>query len=57
MTEQITDEFILWPYITYKSRFIFFWACMLGGVTQFLINMEIERWTLATGESAKEREG
>ena len=47
-----SGEFILWPYITYKSGFIFFWACMLGVVTQFFINMEIERWTLATGESA-----
>ena len=47
-----SGEFIFWPYITYKSGFIFFWACMLGVLTQFFINMEIERWTLATGESA-----
>ena len=47
-----SGEFIFWPYVTYKSGFIFFWACMLGVATQFFINMEIERWTLATGESA-----
>lgn len=47
-----SGEFVFWPYITYKSGFVFFWACMLGVVTQFFINMEIERWTLATGESA-----
>ena len=47
-----SGEFILWPYITYKTGFIFFWACMLGVITQFFVNMEIERWTLVTGESA-----
>ena len=47
-----SGEFILWPYITYKAGFVFFWACMLGVVTQYFLNMEIERWTLATGESA-----
>jgi hypothetical protein len=47
-----SGEFIIWPYITYKSGFVFFWACLLGVVTQFFVNMEIERWTLATGESA-----
>jgi hypothetical protein len=47
-----SGEFVFWPYITYKSGFVFFWACMLGVITQYFINMEIERWTLATGESA-----
>ena len=47
-----SGEFILWPYITYKAGFVFFWACLLGVVTQYFLNMEIERWTLATGESA-----
>jgi hypothetical protein len=47
-----SGEFILWPYITYKSQFIFFWACVLGVTTQYFLNMEITRWTLATGESA-----
>lgn len=47
-----SGEFIFWPYIVYKSQFIFFWACLLGVATQFFLNMEIARWTLATGESA-----
>ena len=47
-----SGEFVLWPYITYKAGFIFFWACILGVITQYFLNMEIERWTLATGESA-----
>jgi len=47
-----SGEFILWPYITYKSQFVFFWACILGVATQYVLNMEVTRWTLATGESA-----
>jgi hypothetical protein len=47
-----SGEFIFWPYITYRSGFVFFWACLLGVITQFFLNLEIERWTLATGESA-----
>lgn len=47
-----SGEFVLWPYITYKFGFGVFWACMLGVLTQYFINMEIERWTLATGETA-----
>jgi hypothetical protein len=31
---------------------VFFWACLVGVATQYFINMEITRWTLATGESA-----
>ena len=47
-----SGEFVLWPYITYKFGFAVFWACMVGVLTQYFINMEIERWTLATGETA-----
>lgn len=47
-----SGEFVLWPYITVQSQFIFFWACMLGVTIQYFINMEIARWTLATGETA-----
>ena len=46
-----SGEFIFWPYITYKTGFVFFWACILGVITQYFLNMEIERCTLATGES------
>ena len=47
-----SGEFIIWPHIVYKAGFVFFWACMLGVITQYFLNMEIERWTLVTGESA-----
>ena len=47
-----SGEFILWPKIVHSLGFVFFWACLLGVFTQFFINLEIERWTLATGESA-----
>ncbi len=47
-----SGEFILWPNIVYHSQFVFFWACLLGVGTQYFLNMEITRWTLATGESA-----
>ncbi len=47
-----SGEFVLWPYISYQFGFAVFWACMVGVTTQYFINMEIERWTLATGETA-----
>ena len=47
-----SGEFVLWPYITFKSQFVFFWACLLAVVMQYFLNLEIMRWTLATGESA-----
>lgn len=46
-----SGEFVLWPYISYQFGFIAFWACLVGVTTQYFINMEIERYTLATGES------
>jgi hypothetical protein len=47
-----SGEFILWPYITFRSQFVFFWACLAAVVMQYFLNLEIMRWTLATGESA-----
>lgn len=47
-----SGEFILWPYITFQTQFVFFWACLVGVTMQYFINMEITRWTLATGENA-----
>lgn len=47
-----SGEFVLWPYLTYRSGFIFFWACILGLTIQYFLNMEIARWSLATGETA-----
>jgi hypothetical protein len=47
-----SGEFVLWPYITFKTQFVFFWACLLAVVMQYFLNLEIMRWTLATGETA-----
>ena len=47
-----SGEFILWPFIASQAGLIFLWGAVLGVVTQFFLNMEIERYTLATGETA-----
>ncbi|MGH3731516.1 MAG: Nramp family divalent metal transporter [Micromonosporaceae bacterium] len=47
-----SGEFILWPYISSQVGLVFLWAALVGLATQFFINMEIERYTLATGETA-----
>jgi hypothetical protein len=46
-----SGEFILWPYIASQVGLVFLWSAALGVVTQFFLNMEIERYTLATGET------
>ena len=46
-----SGEFILWPYIASQVGLVFLWAAVLGVVTQYFLNMEIERYTLATGET------
>ncbi|MGW5055615.1 Nramp family divalent metal transporter [Actinokineospora sp. NPDC004072] len=47
-----SGEFILYPYIASQVGLVFVWAALVGLVTQFFLNMEIERYTLATGETA-----
>ncbi|MDA0634958.1 Nramp family divalent metal transporter [Nonomuraea sp. MCN248] len=47
-----SGEFILWPYIASQVGLIFVWGALIGIITQWFINMEIERYTLATGETA-----
>lgn len=47
-----SGEYIIWPWITFKSGFVFFWACLLAVAMQYFLNLEIMRWTLATGETA-----
>jgi Mn2+/Fe2+ NRAMP family transporter len=47
-----SGEFIIWPYITTQIGISFLWLAALGFFLQFVINMEIERYTLATGETA-----
>ena len=45
-------EFILWPYIASQVGLGLLWGAAIGIATQWFINMEIERYTLATGETA-----
>ncbi len=47
-----SGEFVLWPFITSQVGLIAMWAAMVGILTQYFINMEIERYTMATGETA-----
>src|SRR5215213_7292773 len=45
-------ELILYPYIASQVGLVFVWAAFVGLATQYFLNMEIERYTLATGETA-----
>ena len=47
-----SGEFILWPYIASQVGLVFLWGALIGVTTQFFLNMEIERYTLATGQTA-----
>ena len=47
-----SGEYILFPYIASQVGLVFLWAGIVGLLTQYFINMEIERYTLATGETA-----
>lgn len=46
-----SGELILWPYLASNFGMGLIWAAVLGITSQFFINMEIERYTLVTGES------
>lgn len=46
-----SGEIILWPYLTANFGMGIIWGAILGITLQFFINMEIERYTLAKGES------
>jgi len=46
-----SGEIILWPHLTSKYGMGIIWGALLGITFQFFINMEIERYTLITGES------
>ncbi|WP_026256979.1 Nramp family divalent metal transporter [Actinopolymorpha alba] len=43
---------ILRPYISSQVGLVFLWGAVLGVITQWFLNMEIGRNTLATGETA-----
>lgn len=44
-------EFLLWPNLVAVNGFSIWWLFWIGVVTQFVVLQEIERWTIATGES------
>ena len=44
-------EFLLWPNLVTVNGYGIWWLFWIGVVTQFLVIGEIERWTIATGES------
>lgn len=44
-------EFLLWPNLITANGFSIWWLFWVGVVTQFVVIGEIERWTVATGES------
>jgi hypothetical protein len=47
-----SGEFVLWPYIASQAGLVLLWGAAVGILTQWFLNMEIERYTLATGETA-----
>ncbi len=46
-----SGEVILWPYLSANYGLGIIWGAILGLTFQFFMNMEIERYTLARGES------
>lgn len=46
-----SGELILWPYLSSNFGLGIIWAAVLGVTLQFFMNMEIERYALAKGES------
>ena len=46
-----SGELILWPYLTANYGLGIIWGAVVGITLQFFLNMEVERYTLAKGES------
>jgi hypothetical protein len=47
-----SGEYIIWPFMASTAGLGFLWAAVLSVTVQYFLNMEIERYTLATGETA-----
>jgi hypothetical protein len=45
------SEFVLWPFVSSRAGLGLLWVALIGLATHFIVNMEIERYTLATGET------
>ncbi len=46
-----SGEFLLWPNLITVNGYSIWWLFWVGVLTQFIALVEIERWTIATGES------
>jgi hypothetical protein len=46
-----SGETLFWPLLVGRHGWAVYWAFVVGVLTQFLINTELQRWTVATGES------
>jgi len=46
-----SGETIFWPTLVAQNGWGLYWAFWVGVLTQFFINTELQRWTIATGES------
>jgi len=46
-----SGETLFWPLLVARHGWDIYWLFVVGVLTQFFINTEIQRWTVATGES------
>ncbi|EMA53836.1 Nramp family divalent metal transporter [Halococcus salifodinae] len=46
-----SGETLFWPVLIAQHGWVLYWAFFIGVLTQFFVNTEIQRWTLATSES------
>ncbi|SEA07600.1 Mn2+ and Fe2+ transporters of the NRAMP family [Haloplanus vescus] len=46
-----SGETLFWPGLIARHGWGLYWAFVVGILTQFVVNTELQRWTLATGES------
>jgi hypothetical protein len=46
-----SGETMFWPTLIASNGWALYWAFWVGVITQFFINTELQRWTMATGES------
>jgi hypothetical protein len=46
-----SGETLFWPILVAQHGWAVYWAFVVGVFTQFFINTELQRWTIATGES------
>ena len=47
-----SGEYVIWPFVASNLGLAVLWAAVVAVAIQFFINMEVERYTLATGETA-----